>query len=116
MTGRDAPYRDLAGTSWRMTMLGSKRASRTTEVTIAFGLDGGLSGSAGCNRYRGSFLASGGSFSASPLGTTRMMCAPAVNEQERLFLAALQAATAWELRRGRLRITSPDSVLVFRSA
>lgn len=99
-----------------MTMVGGKRASRRTEVTIAFGLDGGLSGSAGCNRFRGSYLTSGGTFSASPLGTTRMTCAPAVNDQERLFLAALQAATAWELRRGRLRVTSPDSVLVFRSA
>lgn len=96
-------------------MLGSKRAHRRAEVTITFGVAGSLTGSAGCNRYIGSYTASSSAFSASPLGTTRMMCSPAISEQERRFLAALEAATSWEIRRSRLRLTGTDLELAFRS-
>ncbi len=95
-------------------MLGGQRALRRTEITIAFGTDGHLSGSTGCNRYMGSYTASASDFSTSPLGNTRMMCPPPIGDQERRFLDALQTATAWEIRRSRLKLTGTDLALAFR--
>lgn len=49
-----------------------------------------LAGHAGCNSYQGpADLGSATALRLGPFATTRMMCAPAVMEQERRFLDAL---------------------------
>jgi heat shock protein HslJ len=62
-----------------------------TSLTLEFGADGRVSGSAGCNRYTGQYTVAGDAVTIGQSASTRRMCAePAgVMEQEAAFLAAL---------------------------
>lgn len=73
----------LAGTEWGLDAAGAP------DRFIRFGSDGRVSGSAGCNRFTGSYEHEGARLSFGPLATTRMMCAPDVMEAEEAFLSAL---------------------------
>ncbi len=59
--------------------------------------DGRISGTGGCNRIMGKARIAGATITLSPLATTRMACSPAVMDQERKFLAALEAARSWRI-------------------
>jgi len=80
-----------------------------TKVTARF-RDGELGGSAGCNRYFGSYtLGTDDKLSFStPMGTTMMACVPPVSEQERLYLKDLSAVVAFQLEDGSLRLLDKD--------
>ena len=110
------PTQGLAGTSWRLVQLGVEAPIAETEITANFAADGSLGGSAGCNRYFGTYTAGGSHLSTSPLATTRMACLSDVNRQEARFLAALQASDTWIVDRGRLRLTGGDPGLLFEPA
>jgi heat shock protein HslJ len=60
---------------------------------------GELGGSAGCNRYFGSYSLQGesGLSVSSEMGSTQMACAPPVNAQEQLFLSQLSRAAGWNV-------------------
>ena len=77
-----------------------------TEVTAYF--DSGtkeVSGSAGCNRYFGSYEVDGLTLTITgPIGVTEMWCGEEIGEQERVYLEALQAAESFRLIQGNLRI------------
>ena len=57
-----------------------------------------MAGSAGCNRYFGTWSASGSALTIDPAGTTRKACPPPVMQQEQAFLRAL----------GRVARATPD--------
>ncbi|NTV37583.1 MAG: META domain-containing protein, partial [Anaerolineales bacterium] len=78
-----------------------------SEVTLNFGADGQVSGSAGCNRYTGPYQSEGGNLKVGELATSRMMCPSpeGVMEQETRYLAALQNAATYSIWRD----TSPYS-------
>jgi uncharacterized lipoprotein YbaY/heat shock protein HslJ len=102
---------ELEGVNWVLA-----RTISGTEITALF--EGGqLSGSAGCNTYFGTYVTSSSrgqnTISVSELGTTRMMCAEEIMEQEQEYLAALQSATNYSIEGAMLEITSPDSRLVY---
>ena len=80
-----------------------------TTVTARF-RDGELGGSAGCNRYFGSYtLGTDDQLSFStPMGTTMMACVPPVSEQERQYLNDLSAVVAFQLEDGSLRLLDKD--------
>lgn len=59
--------------------------------------DGRISGTGGCNRIMGKARIAGATITLSPLATTRMACSPAVMDQERKFLAALEAVRSWRI-------------------
>jgi len=66
------------------------------ETRIALSFDkGAVSGDAGCNTFRGTYVIDGKSVKIGPLATTRKACAEDVMTQEREFLAALESAVAW---------------------
>ncbi len=101
----------LEGVNWVLA-----RTIPGTEITAVF--DGGqLSGSAGCNNYFGTYVTGSSrdknTISVSELGTTRMMCAEEIMEQESEYLAALQSATNYSIEGARLEITSPDTRLAY---
>jgi hypothetical protein len=91
--------------------------------TVAFttdpadeGADGAarrLAGFGGCNRFMGSYTASGDRLVISPLGTTMMMCAPAVMRIEEAFLPALQEASRYAISDNELTLRAGDRELVF---
>lgn len=67
-----------------------------TTITLAFGQDGTVSGSGGCNDFSGSYEAGDGDLTIGALAVTGRACLEdGVMEQESQFLAALEASESW---------------------
>ncbi len=93
-TGQAPPDTRLGGTGWTLTgyvhngvpvqvMSGSK-------VTLEFGDDGRITGSAGCNHYFASYEVKGSAVTVGPAGSTEMYCTtPGIMEQESAYLRLL---------------------------
>lgn len=66
-----------------------------TKPTAAFGSDGTLSGSGGCNTFSGPYSADGKHVRIGPLAATQRACdgPKGANEQETGYFAALESAT-----------------------
>ncbi len=110
----------LAGVQWLLVSYGPPDAPvavlPTAPVTLDFTAQG-VSGSAGCNQYSGTFVYATNTLTFSPLVSTEMACTdPAVTAQETAYLAGLQAANLYSLDAGSLQIVYPDGLLVFRQA
>ena len=95
--GGDAPT-DLAGTAWKVAEIGGRAVGEEVTSTLGFDEEGRVSGSAGCNRFFGTLSLEGDRVSVGPLGSTRMMCAPPVMEQEQRYFQALEGARRLERR------------------
>jgi heat shock protein HslJ len=110
----------LAGASWQVTAVNNGRQAVVgvlagTSLTMVFGTDGKLSGSAGCNQYHASYRAEGGALSIDMPAATRMLCAQPEGRmaQEALFLAALASATQARREGDRLELrTASDALAV----
>lgn len=110
----------LGGVQWVLVSYGPAGTPATAlpeaPVTLDF-TQQGVSGSAGCNQYSGTFVYNNNTLTFNPLVTTQMACADAaVNAQEQAYLAALQAATLYSIDAGTLQIVYPDGILIFKSA
>jgi heat shock protein HslJ len=88
----------LAGTRWEVDGYNNGRqavvsVTAGSRITLAFD-EAGVSGSAGCNRFSGTYRLADEALTVGPLRTTRMTCAQptGIMEQERAFLAALGSA------------------------
>jgi len=103
---RNAGSSALTGRVWVLATIAGKAPLRGTDVTAAFTASGRVSGSAGCNRFTGTYKASGTTLRISPLATTQMACARPIALQERAFLKALSAARSFAVRRGTLTLRS----------
>jgi heat shock protein HslJ len=85
----------LANTSWLLLTLGGKEPLADTQITLSFDGDR-LSGSDGCNRYGGSYLADGEQISVGgDLLSTMMACAEPVMQQASAYQAALKQAASF---------------------
>ena len=71
--------------------------------SIAIAVNGAVSGSGGCNRLMGQAKVDGTAVTIGPLATTRMACAPALMNQERTFLSALEATRSYRFEGDILR-------------
>lgn len=68
-----------------------------SKVTAEFATDF-VSGSGGCNTYRGGVTASGSTIKIGPLASTKMACASEeLSTQETQFLAAMEMATSFKV-------------------
>ncbi len=112
----------LEGTAWRLshTDLGEP-ASAAAAVTLKFLPDGQIAGSAGCNRYSGSFeLDPDGWLRAGPLRTTFRLCRDVVMGLEQRYLRSLEAARHIGFYNTRLAVTyhldDKTGVLLFEAA
>ena len=100
-----APQNPLAGTSWVVVTIYDTELEELVEVlpdtnlTMAFGARGGLSGSAGCNTYSASYLVDGSQLTTTPPIATSRICAEpdGIMEQEDVFLDALELADSFVL-------------------
>jgi heat shock protein HslJ len=99
----------LAGTQWRLLQL-DRNAPVPDDITVTATFeDSRISGSAGCNRYfAGVSAATPYELSIGPAGATRMACPSPQSEVERRFLKALESATQFSFRLGRLAIDYRD--------
>lgn len=92
----------MENTYWQLAQYlddAGEMTSVASDVTMDIKLsEGQLGGSAGCNRYFGSYELDGDRISlTSPLGSTQMACMPPVAEQEQRYLALLAQTSSWEI-------------------
>jgi heat shock protein HslJ len=96
---------DLRDTSWELASLSGSDLLPGTSITLEF-TDEEVSGSAGCNRYWGSYQVSGSSLTFSEPFRTEMACPepPGVLEQEGAYLEALDDVESYKLASDQLEL------------
>ena len=105
----------LTGSLWVLTSLRGKPPIRGTQLTSEFTTDKAVSGSSGCNRYSGSYSASGNTIRiSSPLASTRKACARPIALQEAAFLKALASVRRYDVNDGRLTLKSAAGKLILQ--
>jgi heat shock protein HslJ len=106
----------LEGTRWEVSgiVTGDAVSSTIAGAEAELTLDAGsLTGFTGCNRMTGSYTADGeGSISFSAIATTKMACEPAVMDQERQIVAALEATTTYAIEGSTMSLSDADGALV----
>jgi len=81
--GKILPPTGLAGTSWSFVSIGGAPVVADRPTALQF--DGNrLSGSAGCNRFSGTYSVGGGTLKAGPLMATEMAC-PGMELEQAFF-------------------------------
>ena len=85
-------------------------ALNATNVTAVFGMDGQVTGSAGCNNYFGTYSTEGETISVGPLGLTMMYCESpeGVMDQESGYLAALENVSSYQISGNNLILHTED--------
>jgi heat shock protein HslJ len=108
----------LAGGDWLVTSLaGSPVATDGQAASIAFTLDGKVSGSTGCNRFMGGFALTGETLTFGPLAGTRMACPEALMQQESRMFELLAAVRGFQITEaGDLVLLAGDRQVVARRA
>ncbi|MFO1455243.1 MAG: META domain-containing protein [Steroidobacteraceae bacterium] len=96
----------LDGTRWQLTQLQggpvAKPGGRTREAGLVFdAASSRISGSGGCNALAGSYALDGESLRVEQVAGTRTNCSEVASEQEKDFVATLEATRRW-LVAGRL--------------
>jgi heat shock protein HslJ len=86
----------LVGGEWTVEDIDGRKVDRS-RATLDFGVDGRLAGKASCNAYTTGYTLTGEALTIGPTATTRMSCAPALMEQERLFLDILQRVRTFDV-------------------
>lgn len=101
----------LAGSRWDVVNYNNGKEAVVsvtigTELTLNFGTDGRVSGSAGCNSFSGTYESSGDTIKIGPLASTRMLCSEptGIMDQEAQYLTALQNSATYEIVNGVLTI------------
>jgi len=100
---REAPAPTLEGVQWEVTGYNNGRQAVVgprpgSTLTLVF-RDGAVTGTAGCNTFRATYTLDGDRLDIGPIGSTKKTCpGEGVMEQEREFLAALEAAKVWTVR------------------
>ena len=102
------PPVSLTGPAWQVLSVNNGRGAvasvvQGTQLDATFGEDGIVSGSTGCNTYRGLYATTGATIAFGSLVSTHRACpSDEATAQEQAFLAALSASTRYELRGDRL--------------
>lgn len=110
---------DLAGTAWTLVSVGANAPVEGADAWLAFGANGEITGSTGCNNLIGSYAVDGTALSFSTMGTTRMACpGDDLMAQDASVPQALENVTGWEVDAdGRLHLTgATELVLESRAA
>lgn len=111
---------DLADTAWEVVSYNNGREAVVgliagTELYLNFGLEGDLTGNAGCNQFFTGFSAADNTIAIEPPGSTRRFCSepPGIMEQEQEFLAALESSATYSIRGNLLETrTAGDQIAV----
>ncbi len=107
----------LDGVTWHATGINNGRNGvesvvTGTDPTAIFDPAGTISGDAGCNSFNGPATVDGSSIAIGPLVSTKRACADeAATTQEAAYLAALEAATTFDVRTGHLELRDDTGAL-----
>jgi heat shock protein HslJ len=118
-TGKEPVPSDLRlnGTRWTLTEYVAdgtpSQVINGSTVTLEFGDDGRIAGSAGCNHYFAGYGMKGTAITIGQAGSTEMYCsASGVMDQESLYLALLQKASSVTTKNDRLTITNTNGTTI----
>lgn len=118
----EAQAEALANSSWEVTAYNNGKQAVVSVITgsrltLAFGADGRVSGSAGCNDFTGAAVLAAGELTIRDAAATRKMCVePAgVMEQEAAFLKALGPAMRVRIEGTRLELRYADGTLALNA-
>ena len=78
---------------YALEWIGERPLIDYSHLTLVLGEDGRAYGNAGCNHW----FASYNRISFGKVGKTRKLCAPALMEQEKRFLQALETVQRWDV-------------------
>ena len=120
-TGQGPAGPRLNGTGWTLTGYVHEgtplQALTTTTVTLDFGEDGKLIGSAGCNHYFASYGVKGTSVTIGQAGSTEMYCiTPGVMEQESAYLSLLGLVKTFTIEGDRLTFSDANGTTILTFA
>tara|TARA_R110000850_G_scaffold135116_3_gene256283 strand:- start:2452 stop:2901 length:450 start_codon:yes stop_codon:yes gene_type:complete len=102
---------------WRVEYIAGRGVIDNSPARLRFGEEGKLNGNASCNRFFGDYQRDANRLTIKePLGTTRMLCIPALNEQEARLLTALPGTHNIAIRHGILTLTDDSGKEVLRAA
>jgi heat shock protein HslJ len=93
--------------AWVVESIDGAPSIRDARPTIAFGVDGSVSGNASCNGFSGTYALTGEGLTVSGLLSTMKACQPPLMQQEDAFLALLRDVLRFE--------RPPDGTLVLHS-
>lgn len=105
---------DLAGTTWQATGINNDAEAvvsdeTTSGVTMAFGDDGTVSGSGGCNTFTGSYSTTDdGQIEFGAIASTLMACDDTLMTTEQQFFAALEQVTTYTIEGTTLNLRDAD--------
>jgi len=106
---------DLSG-QWVIESIDDRPVTEKSPAYIEFTPEGRAGGNASCNRFTGSYVLSGSNLTFSKLASTKMMCPPALMDQETRFLAALESVAKVQLQDGLLLLQSGNDVTVIKAS
>ena len=109
---------EVAGTAWTVTGYNNGKQAVVsvlagTTLTLDFGADGRVTGTAGCNRFTGTYTVTGTDVAIAGVAATRKICVEPENvmEQEAAYLKALTMGTRARIDGSRLEIRTADGAL-----
>jgi heat shock protein HslJ len=116
-----APGPRLEGTGWTLTgyLLNGTvvPAIPGTTITMDFGTEGKIGGSAGCNHYFASYEVKGTGITIGQAGSTMMYCSnPGVMDQESTYLALLSRAKTISVEGEHLTLSDEKGVAILTFA
>ena len=106
---------DLIG-AWTVESIGERPVIDNSSAYLEFAADDRVGGNASCNRFTGGYTLSGAQLIFTQAASTRMMCPPALMEQEERFLESLERVAEVKLENGRLALLDGDGNLLFRAS
>lgn len=91
--------------TYRVEWIGERPLIDRSYLTVTLGEEGRAYGNAGCNHWFGGYSLNDEQLSFSAPASTMKMCPPALMEQEKRFLKALQSVQRWDFSAtGELRL------------
>jgi len=107
----------LSNTNWKLVSVDAFGTSNApvggVEISLNFGADNTVNGSAGCNNYSGGYQLAGDTITIGPLVTTMKACDNAVMGQEFFYLATLQKPAQFTQADNHLTLKFDDGKEVF---
>lgn len=102
---------------WRIEYIAGRPVIDYSPATITFTKDYKLSGNASCNRYFGSYTLKNDQLKiGSPMGSTMMMCAEALMDQEGRMMKALEAVETLRFDNGLLILIDSSQEEIIRAS
>jgi heat shock protein HslJ len=99
---------ELEGPTWVLDAAVLEAAADSDVVPTIHFLAGQVTGTTGCNSFRGTYVRDGNDLELSPLATTLIGCPPPLDALETAVLERLATVTAYEVESSRLTLLAGD--------